>query len=759
MVMLSAEGKLNKEQQGEWWNADFHVHTPASYDFQGATDLDEAGQYIDVLRQARAAQLDLIVIADHATLEGYWRLRGLWTAAEERAAWLRRSGLPEDATVNETLALFSAVAILPGVELEIDRGIHMVVIFQPAMAGANEEAGQFIRASREADERRGSRKVLQGVRWELEAMLEWATAVGAIVIAAHVDEEKGLWKVTEAWKGSRPGIFCHRGLRAMEFVGTGQRDNIIQIYEQPLFQRETPVAFVQSSDYHGPGRGPFGLRRTHVLMDNVERTDAEGVFVSVDRAFANPDERISAPELPDAKQILKQLRGHPAVADLMMEGADRELAKWVCAQANSGGGTIVVGRTPKGSYVGIPGGKGWDAYMQVWQSLKRHAAHDLGVEIRTYAYSGDRWVCAVHTKKRTSVAQLKEPEEVYLLRSGKPVRASVQDIATLVEQNLLERYSRLSETSRVAAVSRRLTGIEDTIDIIPLLQRMHATCRQLAEVVAEPASRSGLLRWSDVRDEVDLPFHGYASGEIGVVPMRARPRRSDSYTRLSIPKGRWRKPRGTLQPRWEPPMTGERIVVSDGGGVFFDANDAYIVGEYSKPLIYSDLAIDYPHDLKFIFGYLKSSLAIWYSQRCLSRRSPLLGGLRELLVPFSVPEATVASVSEVVDALLHMEHSWLLRETELRGGFVGDEMALQEAIQRLEGDHNQQASKLLAKLDELFYSLFGITEDERSLVERVLWADGLLLPASWDVGGGMIKPDPHPAARDPQQRLSGRKPT
>ncbi len=54
----------------QWYNADLHLHTPASLDYQ-QSELT----YMEILQRAEAKDIQLLAFADHNTVSGYRRLR------------------------------------------------------------------------------------------------------------------------------------------------------------------------------------------------------------------------------------------------------------------------------------------------------------------------------------------------------------------------------------------------------------------------------------------------------------------------------------------------------------------------------------------------------------------------------------------------------------------------------------------------------------------------------------------------------------
>ena len=60
---------------GKWWKVDFHLHTPASYDYGHGDDRQKDTSPVDFLKACRSKGLDCIVVTDHNTFKWIPELR------------------------------------------------------------------------------------------------------------------------------------------------------------------------------------------------------------------------------------------------------------------------------------------------------------------------------------------------------------------------------------------------------------------------------------------------------------------------------------------------------------------------------------------------------------------------------------------------------------------------------------------------------------------------------------------------------------
>lgn len=160
-----------------WWKCDFHMHTPASYDFVDRDSVTAA----DWVAAARAAELDAVAVTDHNT--------GRLVDAIETAA----------ADGGRELVVF------PGVELTANGGIHLLVLVPPDRDGDTVTA--LLGKCDVADEHRGKPEALAKCTFEQALCIANEPGRGGICIAAHVDDGKGILKelveVTTAADGTK----------------------------------------------------------------------------------------------------------------------------------------------------------------------------------------------------------------------------------------------------------------------------------------------------------------------------------------------------------------------------------------------------------------------------------------------------------------------------------------------------------------------------------------------------------------------------
>jgi hypothetical protein len=706
---------------GDWFQVDFHVHSPGSFDFQG-NGKDEAG-YIWLLEQAKAAEIDIVVITDHNDIAGYTKLREIEDDLRRTKRTLERtnSELPESAfaPINSQIALFDEVVILPGVELDVYPNIHLVVVFDPEKTN---EIPNFLDSAGYTIEVRGEESSSRFAKWNLEQALQEAEKIGALVIAAHVDSDKGLYEASKKWGQNRINAFCDENLYGMEFINPIARDQIENILKSPGYARNTRLAFVQSSDFHGKPEQKIGERRTFVRMDNVEKKDKNNVFQTLKKNLRNPDEFVSAPGRPELKAILAKLADKPAIESIESDPDKIRLLQWVCAYANTEDGTITIGRNSKRNWIGQTEISGKEFEKKVRSIISSGISPIPSYALQVYPYYGNNYIATIRVGKQKQMCALSDDDRIYVLKSGEPKQASSKEIIDLVESRFIERYSHLSITNRLAEMSQKLLGMEDSLDILPLVRRIDNNSLPLSKVL-RPPEHGAIL--NDVNQStLDIPGNGYTDGNV-IALTTTRPRFNKHYLRFSAPIGRdLSKPEKHFDEKTR--FKGEKIIVVPGGGVHYDNHDdIFIACTMYTPLVFTGTRKNIPFGLKFITAYLKSSVAIWYADRCLGscdiRRLEL--GLK-LPVPNVIDKTCQDEAENLVDKLLSLEYEFLNTEKEYIQAFSTKESRestdFLDGIQTLIEKHNSAADKIIGQIDELFYDLFKFSSREIDLIEKGL---------------------------------------
>jgi len=216
---------------------DLHVHTPASSDMHGSW---KSSTPADVVRIAQDAKLDAIAITDHNSV-----------------AWCESVLLA---------AQDGPLVVFPGVEISTSEG-HLLAIFDPSKP-IEEIRDLLVRLGVDTSQE-GRLDVLADGR--LDDVAEQVSKHDGIAIAAHVEGEKGFWRMTEATGVRRQQIFNNEYIIGLEIVHSDVRE---ESFAGTLAGYERRIACVQGSDCWHPGKDAhhldaMGNRHCFVRMDDV----------------------------------------------------------------------------------------------------------------------------------------------------------------------------------------------------------------------------------------------------------------------------------------------------------------------------------------------------------------------------------------------------------------------------------------------------------------------------------------------------------
>ncbi len=241
MTVMSGEWKWPGSR---WWKCDLHLHTPQSYDFE------ERGVDPETwVASALAAGLDAVAVTDHNS--------GDWIDLVALAA----------ARSSRTLAVF------PGVELTVQGGVHLLVLFDP---GKGKDAVSALLGKCDVPDQDWGKEGALAACSFVQA-LEHAVERGGLCIAPHVDGSKGAAKVFGPGQ-TLQRIISSEHLSAVEEKEPGSSlqayfDNSKEGYKRSL----GPLPRVTFSDAHR--LEDIGRRSTWIKMT---RPDFEGLRLALE---------------------------------------------------------------------------------------------------------------------------------------------------------------------------------------------------------------------------------------------------------------------------------------------------------------------------------------------------------------------------------------------------------------------------------------------------------------------------------------------
>jgi len=487
--------------------------------------------------------------------------------------------------------------------------------------------------------------------------LQESEKIDAIVIAAHIDSDKGLYEASKKWGQSRISAFCNERLYGMEFINPISKAQIENIMCSPDYTRTNKLAFVQSSDFHGKLDQKIGERRTYVRMDNLDKQDLTKVFYSLKKALRNPDEFISAPGRPELQEILRNLVNAPFVENINCEEDKQKLVSLICAISNTDGGTIVIGKNHKGNWVG----QTEDDQLEFEEKIKSLISHNISpipdFSLHVYPYSKNNFIATIQIGKSLQFFIPKNEDNLYLLKNGQPAKAHANEIIDIAETRLIDRYSSLSITKKISAISKNLSATEDSIDILPIVRKIDLKTTPLHSVLAPP--KIGYHINDEERQMIEFNGNGVPDGNV-ITLSYAKPRFSKHYLRVSAPLGLVKE---EYLENFNDVETyrGEKIIIVPGGGVYYDdSKEIKIMCDVHTPYIFqNDNEENFGINFKFLVAYLKSAVAIWYANRSLGSYDLRGSVIRNMPIPLNVSDRNIEIAVNLIDKIISNEMIFL----------------------------------------------------------------------------------------------------
>jgi hypothetical protein len=339
-----------KHSQPQWGRVDLHLHTPASADF-----LERNVSYLDLLRQAKSKEVNIIAITDHNTMAGY---RAMMEEIQqlEMLEQLGRLREEEKRRIDEYRRLREEVLVLPGFEFTATLGFHILGIFAPETDVR--ELEYILRQLNIPPEKIDAGSSEVGATTDVLTAYRIIDEAGGIVIAAHANSSNGVALRGLGFGGQTRIAFTQDPhLHALEVTDLEKRGRrtTARFFDGSRPEYPRRMHCIQGSDAHRFTRDPrdhrhlgVGDRITEVLLPELSFDALRDVFLGNDFARTRPYRPTKAPV--DFIQSARE-EGSTIVQDFHAEYSKRggrlyAILADVCAFANTNGGTLYVGVNP-----------------------------------------------------------------------------------------------------------------------------------------------------------------------------------------------------------------------------------------------------------------------------------------------------------------------------------------------------------------------------------------------------------------------------
>lgn len=251
-------------------NCDFHIHTPSSLCYKDDDKSDE--KYINIIYAAIKKGLDIVCITDHNTLQGYFRIINIIKRLYNEHSILKKYDFnnKESSELEKNLNLLDKICIIPGIELTVDPGFHLILLFDPK--SKKEDLVNFFKQYNLDIEECGDAE--KGISCNIQTLLMEAKKMGCITIAPHVDSDKGIFNSFEKFPSFRAQILSSSNLDAITCNNEKVKSKIFNLISTSNeYKRKSNLGLLWGSDAHSIkdiGEIRTFIKREGVLNDTFE---------------------------------------------------------------------------------------------------------------------------------------------------------------------------------------------------------------------------------------------------------------------------------------------------------------------------------------------------------------------------------------------------------------------------------------------------------------------------------------------------------
>lgn len=684
---------------------DLHIHSPSSGCYKGKKNDNE---YLNILRQAKANSIKIISITDHNSIEGYERLLRIKEQLEIKKIALKSitdSGQTEIQLrqIRKDLNFYKDILILPGVEFEVNNGIHILLIFNPIIKTQTIE--QFLHDGGYDSDSFGKENPVKLSKWDIFSLYNEMRKYDCLVIDAHTDSNKGILNTIP--KGlSRANCFKSPQLHAIAYSNEIQKEKLKSTIEtKKEYQRDNPIAFVKFSDSHTAK--DVGSKYTWIKLTSLS-------FESLRNAFLNPSEMISTEE-PSLAKILDKLLlrddsyGIPNLSD----DNCTIFIKYLCALNNSNGGFILLGVTENNNKIGLPLHKETETEKQ---KIKEEYIHTI-INCFKKVQGSIRPKISIYTLQNSNVIF-----SIYVPQSDKLVNINGEGIIYVIDDKILrvlsanklqilveERLSKQIETrlgKHIEQIEKECNLVHTYFQALPLIQKFEQNSISLPahmEII-----ESSKINDDDLKKLQDKNPNGKSKGNLFYMKDDYQPRYKYGYLRYSLPQFTLRNFKASIK-------NIESIYIVPGGGVFYSNRRYPVVDDLCRVILTfcQEKNTKVQFSLKLIASFLKSSFFIWYflnKYENVNIHIPsLFNKIRfpSLNTSNTIIKSNIQSIEHYMDDILLLEKQYLQDYSKVKDA----------DIFKFTDSHNLEISVIAYNIDKLFYELLDLSSIEIKCIE------------------------------------------
>lgn len=698
----------------ESYKMDLHIHTPASKCYKGSKNDEE---YFEILRYAHKQNLDIIAFTDHNSIAGYNRILQLKEELINKRKYLSEyeSSISQLGNVirecDDKLALFDDIYIIPGVEITLNPGVHILVLSSHEEI---EELSNLLDYVGYTEEKRGADSDV-AINMDIKNFLTYEKLKKFIVIAPHIDSNKGIYNSLSGQY--RAEIMHSPSICGFSCNATSQKEKVMHLFEKdPNYKRNFLPAFVNCSDAHEVNE--VGTKYSYIKLEKLS-------FDEIKKVFETPDNRIS--DTSD-ERLEKDLYSLIDVENPVLISDDAlvnelDLAHYFCACLNDGIGCIIMGVDETKKIRGVK--KDEEEIKTIIRgALKKITSQywQLRYIIKIEGLGNGSNIAIVYLDWRINSLWFMEKEkEVYIIENNIPIIATISQIEDIVQTNTLCEISLLEEknTQTVMNIGSELLTVTNLVEKHKLLQEIMQDAIPLLSVYKIESNNATTIEESNNR--VFFEDFGLTKGNLFYVCANAI-RLDNAILRFSCPIAD--VPEKCLDV-WDTAETSiDNIVISQYGGTHILKSDYKIIGYNTDYVILSpkeenDMIAD------LVLAWLKSSLFTWYIYKRRNTTNIYIPEvLREVVVPYHILKEKSIELEKNVQAILSIENKFITNyvKDDICKKCSKDEKCKVCMVEERIDVENKEVEQCMREIDQIIFDLFEVDEDMVDLIQQDLRA-------------------------------------
>lgn len=696
-----------KKSEVQVYKADLHIHTPASKCYKGPKD---DAEYLRIIEKAEERGLKIIAITDHNSIEGYKKLIELKEKISneiEAFKKLKDSGeAKKKIRENEKiLKIFDTILILPGVEFEVNNGVHMLVIFNPKTEITIIK--DFLKKGGFEDDSFGKENDVFS-NWSLFDFYNEAGKYDCLIFDAHTDSNKGIFNTIQEGT-TRIHAFIDNALVGICYKSEKQKNNIHKLFLHPNYRRTKPIAFLKSSDAHKIDE--IGKEKTFFRLKKLEWSGFKD-------SFSNPDEYIFTSN-PNTKRIINNISntGRCIFVSEISESHIDEFAKTICGLNNSDGGYIILGAESKDVINGIE--------IKDENDIKTIEAFFNEISTKTkksplsfnlYPLKDNFDILVVKVNSGDELIDVEDNGVIYCLKKGEIVKLNANQIQQLICQKIETKYQQ-QITEELAVVKKSATAIDTYLKSQPILNLYGRQSTNINDYIVslklQEPTKLTLEQKRTLVERYKKQENGCYKGNIIYIDDVHSPRLKDACLRITPPKFSLKGIK-TISNK-------KHLYIIPGGAVFYSESELNYQNGNDLPILKIEVSDKY--SIKFLCAFLKSSFFLWYIK---NKFGDFDFFPPEIFNYITIPtlhfnnhkeKDLITKIEADVDNIIELEKTFLKTNWET----IKDKSDY--VIQ-----HNNNTKKFFKEIDDYIFSLLRLKEEDVLVIKENLRANYIYLP-------------------------------